>query len=271
MDDKSTRMIFATAALAAFAAVLAGPAGAYIQEGDGVQPVASQSDGWQAQSSGDVVVPYLSQGQGVDKAQFSGAAARKLQGQAASQQGLDVAIKTAIDAQSRQASQAASQQGLDPAIKAAIDAQSRQASQVEQQTIPYLSQGVGVDASQFAGKSSGRLTGVHAALLNRDASTAAVQLPHGIQVVLSPPSESQSLGLTGDSPLSRVSAPEPQGLTGDGAVTRVPETAPTPTVSGGNDVDWTSFGAGAGMVALIAGGLVGILLTTRRRHTVGMP
>ena len=236
MDDKSTRMIFATAALAALAAVLAGPAGAYIQEGDGVQPVASQSDGWQAQSSGDVVVPYLSQGQGVDKAQFSGAATRKLAGQKASQQGLDVAIKTAIASRSHET------------------------GQVEPQTIPYLSQGIGVDQSQFAGGAS-----------NRDESTSVAQLPHGVQVVLSPSSGSQSLGLTGDSPLSRVSAPEPEGLTGDGALTRVPETAPTATVSGGNDIDWTSFGAGAGMVALLAAGLVGILLTARKRHTVGLP
>ena len=79
-----------------------------------------------------------------------------------------------------------------------------------------------------------------------------------------------SLGLTGDSPLTRVSAPEPEGLTGDTALTRVPGTAPTPTVSGGDDIDWTSFGAGAGMVALVAAGLVGILLTARRRHTVGL-
>jgi hypothetical protein len=265
MDEKTTRMIFATAALAAVAAVLAGPAGAYIQEGDGVQPVASQSDGWQAQSSGDVVVPYLSQGQGVDKAQFSGAASRKLEGQAASQQGLDVAIKTAIASRSQSESQTSGQ------------------------TIPYLSQGIGVDASQFAGKASVRPTGVHAALMNRDASISA-PLPHGVQVVLSPPSDSQtlgltgdsaltrastpestSLGLTGDSPLTRVSAPEPEGLTGDTALTRVPGTAPTPTVSGNNDIDWTSFSAGAGMVALVAAGLVGILLTSRRRHTVGLP
>jgi len=248
MDDKSTRMIFATAALAAVAAVLAGPAGAYIQEGNGAQPVASQSDGWQAQSSGDVVVPYLSQGQGVDKAQFSGASAsRKVAGQQASQQGLDVALKTAIAAKASEA------------------------SQVGQQTIPYLSQGMGVDASQFGGKVTTQQTGVHAALLNRDEGTSTAKLPHGAEVVLSPSSGSQSLGLTGDSPLTRVSAPEPEGLTGDAAPTRVPETAPTATVSTGNDIDWTSFGAGAGMVALIAAGIVGILLTARRRHTVGLP
>lgn len=249
MYERSTRMIFATAALAAFAAVLAGSAGAYVQEGNGAQPVASQSEGWQAQSRGDVVVPYLSQGQGVDKAQFAGAVSRKLEGQATSQQGLDVAIKTAI------------------ASKA------HQASKVERQTIPYLSQGIGVDMSQFEGQVSAQPTGVHGALLKRDESGPAAKLPHGVEVVLSPPSESQTLGLTGDSALTRASTPESTslGLSGDSALTRVPGTAPTPTVSGDNDIDWTSFGAGAGMVALIAAGLVGILLTTRRRHTVGLP
>ena len=256
MDEKTTRMIFATAALAAVAAVLAGPAGAYIQEGDGVQPVASQSDGWQAQSSGDVVVPYLSQGQGVDKAQFSGAAARKLEGQAASQQGLDVAIKTAI------------------ASKA------DKAGQVEHQTIPYLSQGIGVDESLFAGKGSTQPTGVHAALANRGETPEAATLSSASRslgltgdsaLTRASTPESSSLGLTGDSALSRALAPEPVGLSGDSALTRVPGTSPTATVSGGEDIDWTSFGAGAGMVALVAAGLVGILLTTRRRHTVGMP
>ena len=91
MDEKTTRMVFATAALAAVAAVLAGPAGAQIPEGNGVQPVAAQSGGWQAQSRGDVVVPYLSQGSGVDKRTFSGTTSPKPDGQTASQQGVHMA------------------------------------------------------------------------------------------------------------------------------------------------------------------------------------
>ena len=252
MDENTTRMVFATAALVAVA-VLAGPAGAQIPEGTGAQPVTAQSDGWQAQSRGDYVVPYLSQGMGVDETQFSGAASRKLAGQAAPQVGLDVAIKTAI---------------------------ASHASQVEQQTIPYLSQGIGVDESLFAGKGSTQPTGVHAALANRGETPEAATLssasrPLGLTgdsaLTRASTPESSSLGLTGDSPLSRVLSPEPVGLSGDSALTRVPGTSPTATVSSGEDIDWTSFGAGAGMVALVAAGLVGILLTTRRRHTVGMP
>ena len=221
MDEKTTHMVFATVALAAVAAVLAGPAGAYIPEGNGVQPVSGQSEARTTEAAGAVVVPYLSHGTGVDKAMFSGTASRTLAGPAATQQGLDMAIKTAIASRASQATQ---------------------------------------------------LDGVHGALvLNAKQSGSTTPLPHGIQVVLSPPSESQSLGLTGDSALGRVVAHEPQGLTGDSALTRVPEAAPAPTVSGGEDIDWTSFGTGAGMVALIAAGLVGILLTARRRHTIGLP
>jgi hypothetical protein len=221
MNEKTSRMVFATAALAAVAAVLAGPGGAQTPEGNGVQPVAAQSDEQQAQG--------------------------RTLGATQAEQGLDMAIRTAIDARSSEQSQVG-------------------------QTIPYLSQGVGVDESQFAGKTSGQLTGVHAALAGRSESVSTAALPHGIQVVLSPPSESQTLGLTGDSPLSRVSAPEPEGLTGDSALTRVPgNPTSTPTFSGGEDFDWTSFGAGAGMVALVAAGIVGILLTARRRHTIGLP
>jgi hypothetical protein len=247
VNDKVTRMFFATAALAAFAAVLAGNAGAQVPEGNGTQAVAPQSDGWRAQSSGDYyVVPYLSQGQGVDETQFTGQTSRKLAA-GETQQGVDVAISTAIEA--------------------------RKQSEAAAQTIPYLSQGIGVDASQFGGTvTQPQLTGVHAALARSgNESTTVASLPHGIQVAYPQATQPQSLGLTGDSPLNRVSAPEPEALTGDSALTRAPGTAPTPTVSGGDDIDWTSFGAGAGMAVLLAAAAAGVLLTARKRHSIGLP
>jgi hypothetical protein len=102
-------------------------------------------------------------------------------------------------------------------------------------TIPYLSHGIGVDESLYDGE--------------------------------------QSLGLTGDSPLTRVSAPEPEGLTGDGALTRYPAQGlvQTGTASTSDDTDWTWFGVGAGMAALVAAGLAGVLLTSRRRGRVALP
>ena len=143
-------------------------------------------------------------------------------------------------------------------------------------TIPYLSHGIGVDASLWNGQP--KLSGVHAALQrNRSESTSVVApltipyLSHGTGVDAGQFGGRASIGLTGDSPLTRVSAPEPEGLTGDSAATRYPRTVATTATSGGNDVDWTSFGAGAGAVALLAAAIAGVFLTTRRRGGVALP
>ncbi len=146
-------------------------------------------------------------------------------------------------------------------------------------TIPYLSHGIGVDESLFSGQPGTTLTGVHAALQRgrseETSSTVSPQtipyLSHGIGVDASQFSGRASLGLTGDSPLTRVSAPEPEGLTGDSALTRQSGTVATPATSSGTDVDWTSFGAGAAMAALLAAAVAGVLLTTRRRGGVALP
>ena len=83
--------------------------------------------------------------------------------------------------------------------------------------IPYLSHGIGVDQSLFQG-------------------------------------EQQSLGLTGDSPITRVVGQEPAGLTGDSPRTRgqVFQANATFASNGDTDVDWTWVGFGAGMAALLA-------------------
>jgi hypothetical protein len=145
-------------------------------------------------------------------------------------------------------------------------------------TIPYLSHGIGVDESLWSGTAQSTLTGVHAALeRDRSESTATVPLTipylsHGIGVDASQFGGSPtSIGLTGDSPLTRVSAPESVGLTGDSAATRYPRLVGTTATSGGNDVDWTSFGAGAGLAALLAAAVAGVVLTTRRRGGVALP
>jgi len=144
------------------------------------------------------------------------------------------------------------------------------------QTVPYLSHGIGVDESLWSGQPT--LAGVHASLQRDRSETASAVAPlaipylsHGIGVDASQFSGRASIGLTGDSPLTRVSAPEPEGLTGDSAATRYPRTVGTTATSGGNDVDWTSFGAGAGAVALLAAAIVGVFLTTRRRGGVALP
>lgn len=249
MHERTTRMFLATAALASVAALLAGPANAYFVEGVDGHAVSAQSQVRQPAGSVEPgTIPYLSHGIGVDESLFAGQ-------------------QPAVD--DRVAATAAANVGLDPAIKTAIEARSDDAS-VAPASIPYLSQGIGVDESQFAGQASRpRLTGPHAAL---ERNAAVTVLPHGVEYSLSSSArETQPLGLSGDSPLSRVAAPEPEGLIGDSAATRYPGTVSTVTASGDDEIDWTSFGAGAGMVALLAAGLGGVLLTMRKRHTVGLP
>src|SRR5262245_36256668 len=143
------------------------------------------------------------------------------------------------------------------------------------QAIPYLSHGIGVDESLYTGTQA--LSGVHAAL-QRDRSETTTSVPltipylsHGIGVDASQyVGVTKSIGLTGDSPLTRVS-PEPVGLSGDSAATRYPRQVDTTVTSGDNDVNWTSFGAGAGLAALLAAAVAGIVLTTRRRGGVALP
>jgi hypothetical protein len=149
--------------------------------------------------------------------------------------------------------------------------------QSQPSTIPYLTHGIGVDAALWSGQAQTDLSGVHAALQRERSETSAVEpgtipyLSHGVGVDASQFGGQPSVGLTGDSPLTRVSAPEPEGLTGDSAITRYPGTVTTPATSGGSETDWTSFGAGAGMAALLAAAIAGVVLTTRRRGGVALP
>ncbi len=150
-------------------------------------------------------------------------------------------------------------------VHAALQDERSETSAVEPGTIPYLSHGVGLDASQFGGL--GRGTEATSAV----APATIPYLSQGVGVDASQFGGQPSVGLTGDSPLTRVSAPEPEGLTGDSAITRYPGTVTTPATSGGSDIDWTSFGAGAGMAALLAAAIAGVVLTTRRRGGVALP
>jgi hypothetical protein len=105
---------------------------------------------------------------------------------------------------------------------------------VEQITIPYLSHGIGVDESQFSGE--------------------------------------PSLGLTGDSALTRVSAPEPEGLTGDSPRTRGDiATASSGGTFSSNEDDWTWVGLGSGLAALFAAAVGALYLSARHRGRVALP
>ena len=106
--------------------------------------------------------------------------------------------------------------------------------QVEPGTIPYLSHGIGVDQRLFQGE--------------------------------------QSLGLTGDSALTRVVGKEPQGLTGDGALTRGEVfQANATSLTSDDEVNWTWVGFGAGMAALLAAAMGALYLSARNRDRVALP
>ena len=149
---------------------------------------------------------------------------------------------------------------------------------VQPGTIPYLSHGIGVDESQFSGQPSVGLTGDSA--LKVDRAVAAANEAYDTYRVKSAIAARQALftdqqpsvGLTGDSALTRSSAPQPAGLTGDSALTRYPGTVTLPTASSASDgVDWSWFGFGAGMTALLAAGIAGVVLTAKRRGGIALP
>ena len=175
------------------------------------------------------------------------------------------------------------------------------ATPIEPGTIPYLSHGVGVDESLFAGQQSLGLTGdsaltrvekkvsavdeldpaIRVAIADRAAQskdTVTSQsgpipyLSHGMGVDESQFSGQRSLGLTGDSPLGRVSAPDPEGLTGDGALTRADRPVATAqSSSSGTELDWTWIGVGAGFSAALAAAMAALYFSARHRGRIALP
>ena len=132
---------------------------------------------------------------------------------------------------------------------------------VQPGTIPYLSHGIGVDESQFSGQPSVGLTGDSA--LKVDRAIAAANEAYETYRAKTAIAARQAL-FTDQQPSV--------GLTGDSAVTRYPGTVTLPTASSASDgVDWSWFGLGAGMTALLAAGIAGVVLTTRRRGGIALP
>ena len=125
------------------------------------------------------------------------------------------------------------------------------------------------------------------------ATRAAIAARHSQHIVARPPQENvlraltekgpipyqfqgeqQSLGLTGDSPITRIVGQEPAGLTGDGPRTRgqVFQANSTSLSSNGDtDVNWTWVGFGAGMAALLAAAMGALYLSARHRDRVALP
>ena len=164
---------------------------------------------------------------------------------------------------------------------------------VQPGTIPYLSHGTGVDQLQFAGQPDStaalRVDALDPAIRTAIAAEASAKqaaqssatsgpipyLSHGIGVdqSLFQGEQQQSLGLTGDSPITRVVGQEPAGLTGDSPRTRgqVFQDNATFASNGNADVNWTWVGFGAGMAALLAAAMGALYLSARHRDRVALP
>ena len=132
-------------------------------------------------------------------------------------------------------------------------------------SIPYLSHGIGVDESLYAETATPQV---------ESQTTTIPYLSHGIGVDESLfAGEQPSIGLTGDSALSRVSAPAPEGLTGDSPLGRAGITSVIGDTTAGasSDDDWTWVGLGSGLAALFAVAFGAMFLSARHRGRVALP
>jgi len=207
-EDTTKRMLLTTAVFAAVAALMAGPATAFVMdvEGGGGSDTAAVA----AQPGDPGTIPYLSHGAGVDQTLFQGQTAVGPRGDSALTR-TELSGPVASD-------------DLDPAIRTAIQVREAESAGTQAATgngpIPYLSHGIGVDESLFQGNAS-------------------------------------SLGLTGDSPLTR------------GDVASVAQ--PTVNATSDGDFDWTWAGFGAGMAILLAAAMTALYLSARNRDRVALP
>jgi hypothetical protein len=202
-DMATTRMLLTTAVLAAVAALIAGPAQAFVMDVEG-----GGGSGAATAGPGPRTIPYLSHGVGVDQTLFAG-----------QQQSVNLngdSVLTRVDTKA-----APKGDELDPAIRTAIAAHEAQVASLgrirQNGPIPYLSHGMGVDESQFSGL--------------------------------------RSPGLEGDSVLTRVDQPVVSAQSG----------------SSGTERDWTWIGLGAGFIAAFAVAMAALYLSARQRGRVALP
>jgi hypothetical protein len=156
-------------------------------------------------------------------------------------------------------------------------------------TIPYLSHGIGVDESLFSGEQASLgLTGDSAVTrVDRSAVAADNALDPAIKTAIAAQaSESSSQaapGAPGTIPSlhhgigveeSLFSGQQPSvGLTGDSPLTRgaMPASSNTQAVSSGDDFEWTWVGVGGGLAVLLAAALGGFYLSARHRGRIALP
>ena len=134
---------------------------------------------------------------------------------------------------------------------------------VQPGTIPYLSHGLGVDESQFSGQPSVGLTGESPRV---DRAVAAANEAYDTYRVKAAIAARKAL-FTDQQPSIQYRGAH-RGLRPTG----YPATVTPPTASSAsNGVDWSWVGLGAGMTALLAAGIAGVVLTSWRRGGIALP
>jgi hypothetical protein len=135
-------------------------------------------------------------------------------------------------------------------------------------TIPYLSHGIGVDKSIYSGEEpSLGLTGDSALTrVERDAVAAGT---NGLDPAIRTAVAAKDAGTT-----PNLSHAQPSlGLTGDSPLTRgqMPAASTAQAVSSGDDFGWTWVGVGGGLAALLAAAMGGFYLSARHRGRIALP
>jgi hypothetical protein len=134
-------------------------------------------------------------------------------------------------------------------------------------TIPYLSHGIGVDERRFSGEEpSLGLTGDSA--LTRVEREPVVAPANELDPAISTAMAAREAELA-----AQASGQSSIGLTGDSPLTRgdMASASVTHVASSGDDFEWTWVGVGAGLSALLAAAMGGLYLSARHRGRIALP
>lgn len=142
--------------------------------------------------------------------------------------------------------------------------------------IPYLSHGVGVDESQFATSTSPGFSGAHHGIESRVFWSGATDEALRVDRAVAAANEAYETYRAKTASAAREALftdQQPSVVQFAGAHRGLrPETVTLPNASPASDgVDWSWIGLGAGMTALLAAGIAGVVLTTRRRGGIALP
>jgi hypothetical protein len=142
------------------------------------------------------------------------------------------------------------------------------------QTIPYLSHGIGVDQTLFAGQQSVNPNddSVLTRVDNKAASKADELDPAIRTAIAAHKAQGSSLGQ------SQQNGPIPYLSHGVGVdesqfsgLAQVQQTGPIPSSSSGTERDWTWIGLGAGLSAALAAVMAAFFFSARQRGRVALP